>query len=113
VKIPVPLCDRHRKEEARAKPGIDPEPLPEDGIVDFIAVEIAAKGWRHVRLTKRERALAAALIMTNARENAGEIIMERLNVSRVTALRLVRLAKQGGNAPELSARDGENLDKGE
>lgn len=75
--------------------------------MDFVAVEIAAKGWRQVRLTKRERALAAALIMVHARENAGPVIMERLNVSRVTALRLVRLARQENDPPELSAKDGE------
>lgn len=109
VKNPRPLCDRCRKRLARAKPGADPEPLPEDGIVDFVAVEIAAKGWRQVRLTKRERALAAALIMVHARENAGPVIMERLNVSRITALRLVRLARQENDPPELSAKDGEKL----
>jgi hypothetical protein len=100
------LCDRCRKRLAREKPDIDPEPLPEDGIVDFVAVEIAAKGWRRVRLTKRERTLAAALIMVHARENAGDVIMKRLNVSRVTALKLVRLARQE-SGPELSAKDGE------
>ncbi|MGK5559192.1 hypothetical protein ACSNOI_47105, partial [Actinomadura kijaniata] len=37
--------------------------LPDDGIVDYIAVEIAASGHRPVRLTRTERLLAAALIL--------------------------------------------------
>ena len=37
--------------------------LPDDGIIDPVAVEIAARGTRRVRLTARERRAAAALIV--------------------------------------------------
>ncbi len=38
----------------------DPWLLPEDGVVDDVAVDIAAHGYRRVRLTVRERELALA-----------------------------------------------------
>lgn len=37
--------------------------LAEDGIIDPVAVEIAARGTRRVRLTPAERRMAAALIL--------------------------------------------------
>lgn len=37
--------------------------LPDDGIIDPVAVEIAAAGTRRVRLTAPERRAAAALIL--------------------------------------------------
>lgn len=39
-------------------PAPDPWLLPEDGITDDIAIEIASRGVRPVRLTMRERQLA-------------------------------------------------------
>lgn len=37
--------------------------LPDDGIVDLVAVELAATGERRVRLTKAERELTAQNIL--------------------------------------------------
>ena len=53
--------------------------LPDDGIIDPVAVEIAARGSRRVRLTARERRAAAALIL-GRRGTAGDIA-ERLCMS--------------------------------
>ena len=57
--------------------------LPEDGIIDPVAVEIAAAGERRVRLTKKERQLAAASIL--ARGGTPYLISSRLHVSGTTA----------------------------
>ena len=40
--------------------------LADDGIIDLIAVEIAARGTRTVALTRAERRLAAARILARA-----------------------------------------------
>jgi hypothetical protein len=37
--------------------------IPEDGIIDEVAVMVAAAGMRDVRLTRAEQRVAAALIM--------------------------------------------------
>lgn len=60
--------------------------LPDDGIVDLIAVEIAAAGTRPVALTRPERSAAAALIL--ARGGTRADIIRRLHVGRTTAARL-------------------------
>lgn len=60
--------------------------LADDGIIDPIAVEIAARGSRLVALTPSERLLAAALIL--ARGGTCYLISERLHVSGTTALAL-------------------------
>jgi hypothetical protein len=57
--------------------------LPDDGIVDPIAVEITAAGTRRVRLTAPERGAAAALIL--ARGGTVNDIAVRLHVSTATA----------------------------
>ncbi len=46
--------------------------LPDDGIIDQVAVDIAAAGTRPVRLTEPERRLAAAKILA-ARGNSRDI----------------------------------------
>jgi hypothetical protein len=53
--------------------------LPDDGIIDPVAVEIAARGARRVRLTAAERRLAAALIL--ARGGSPNDIARRLCMS--------------------------------
>jgi hypothetical protein len=58
--------------------------LPDDGIIDSIAVEIAALGIRPVALTPAERRLAAARIL--ARGGSLSMVCERLHVSGTTAL---------------------------
>jgi hypothetical protein len=60
--------------------------LSDDGIIDPIAVEIAARGARSVTLTRAERQLAAARIL--ARGGTPYVISKRLHVSRTTALLL-------------------------
>jgi hypothetical protein len=60
--------------------------LDDDGIIDPIAVEIAARGTRPVALTPAERQLAAARIL--ARGGTAYLISERLQVSGTTALML-------------------------
>jgi len=53
--------------------------LADDGIVDPIAVEIAARGTRTVALTPAERQLAAARIL--ARGGTPYLISKRLHVN--------------------------------
>jgi hypothetical protein len=60
--------------------------LPDDGIIDPIAVEIAARGIRPVALTRAERQLAADRIL--ARGGTPAHICQRLYVSGTTALTL-------------------------
>ena len=60
--------------------------LADDGIIDLIAVEIAARGTRPVALTRAERQLAAAAIL--ARGGTPDLISKRLHVSGTTALAL-------------------------
>ena len=60
--------------------------LADDGIVDLIAVEIAAQGARPVALTRAEQQFAAARIL--ARGGTPYLISQRLHVSGTTALAL-------------------------
>jgi hypothetical protein len=60
--------------------------LADDGIIDTIAVDIAARGARPVALTRAERQLAAARIL--ARGGTPYLISKRLHVSGTTALML-------------------------
>jgi hypothetical protein len=60
--------------------------LADDGIIDPIAVEIAARGTRTVALTPAEQQLAAARIL--ARGGTPYLIAKRLHVSGTTALTL-------------------------
>ena len=60
--------------------------LPDDGIIDPVAVEIAARGSPPVALTPAERLLAAARIL--ARGGTPYLIAERLHISGTTALNL-------------------------
>ena len=73
--------------------------LTDDGIIDPIAVEIAARGARPVALTRAERDLAAARIL--ARGGTPYVIAKRLHVSGATAL---KLAAQCDGAPAGTAR---------
>ena len=60
--------------------------LADDGIIDLIAVEIAARGTRTVALTRAERQLAAARIL--AAGGTSYLISKRLHVNGTTALKL-------------------------
>jgi hypothetical protein len=57
--------------------------LTDDGIIDPVAVEIAARGIRPVALTRAERQLAAIRIL--ARGGTPHLIAQRLHVSGTTA----------------------------
>jgi hypothetical protein len=58
--------------------------LPDDGIIDPIAVEIAVGGTRLVALTPAERVIAAAAIL--ARGGTPYLVSKRLHVSGSTAI---------------------------
>ena len=73
--------------------------LPEDGIVDEVAVAIAAAGTRPVALTRTERWLAARRIL--AAGGTPYLISERLHVSGRTALAMAATinAAQAAHSP--------------
>jgi hypothetical protein len=66
--------------------------LPDDGIIDLIAVEIAARGARLVALTPAERHAAAARVLS--RGGTPYLISKRLRVSGATALTLAARCRQ-------------------
>lgn len=74
--------------------------LPDDGIVDLVAVEIAAAGTRRVRLTVPERRFAAALIL--ARGGSVGDIAARLHMNSRSARRLAGFLRSADD----SARPG-------
>lgn len=106
VKVPVSLCGKHHQQLRRGTlllDGVEADInlLPEDGVFDAIAVEIAARGYRKVKLTHRERMVAAALILNGpgvglAPGAQGEIVHERLGVPRNIAYRLIDQVKEDG-----------------
>jgi hypothetical protein len=63
-----------------------PLTLPDDGIIDPVAVDIAARGTRPVALTQTERQLAAAAILTSG--GTLSQVSKRLHVSGTTAIAL-------------------------
>lgn len=65
---------------------ICPARLADDGIVDPIAVEIAARGARQVQLTETERLLAAALLFESGASLS--LVAYRLRMGFDTARRL-------------------------
>jgi DNA-binding CsgD family transcriptional regulator len=86
---------------AAARLGYGPLVLPEDGIVDPIAIEIAASGSRPVALTQTERVLAAARIL--AAGGSRNDIATRLHVSGNTARTLADRARRVGDTGDLWA----------
>ena len=72
-----------------------PWTLPEDGILDPIAIELAARGIRPVALTPAERLTAAARIL--ARGGTPALIARRLHVSGTTALILAARIRYAGS----------------
>lgn len=67
--------------------------LPDDGIIDPVAVEIAAKGERRVALTAPERRAAAELIL--ARGGTVNVVAERLCMSDSAAGALAYIIRNG------------------
>ena len=57
--------------------------LPEDGVVDPLAISLAARGVRPVALTATERRIAAALIL--AAGGTPNMIAKRLRMAHSTA----------------------------
>lgn len=57
--------------------------IPDDGIIDQLAVEIAASGRRPVRLTLPERRAAAARILAGG--GTAWMVARRLRMSRADA----------------------------
>jgi hypothetical protein len=78
------------------KPSGDAWMLPNDGIIDPIAVEIAAKGERQVALTAPERHAAAEIIL--ARGGTVAVIAERLCMSESAASALAYVIRNGYTA---------------
>ena len=66
--------------------------LPDDGIIDPFAVELAARGIRPVALTPAERQIAAARILADG--GTAYAISQRLHVSGTTALVLAARCHQ-------------------
>ena len=76
-----------------SRPRGDAWMLPDDGIIDQVAVEIAAKGERPVALTAPERRAAAEMIL--ARGGTVKDIAERLSMSDTAAGGLSYLIRNG------------------
>lgn len=75
--------------------------LPDDGIIDPLAVELAATGQRAVRLTEAERYMAAALIL--AEGGSPWLISHRLKMSP-DAARALAATITGTTVPEARER---------
>ncbi len=73
--------------------------LPDDGIIDPVAVEIAANGTRRVRLTAPERRAAAALIV--ARGGTAHEVAWRLCMSGYAAKQLAASVRAAADPVEL------------
>jgi hypothetical protein len=76
--------------------------LTDDGIIDQVAVEIAARGIRPVALTRAERQLAAIRIL--ARGGTPDLIAQRLHVSGTTALTLAATSVGRARTTEQNPR---------
>ena len=77
--------------------------IPDDGIIDPVAVEIMAAGARRVRLTVPERRAAAALIL--ARGGTANDIAARLHIAGRAAVDLaaaIRAAVTADTAREVA-----------
>ena len=74
--------------------------LPDDGIIDPVAVEITAAGIRRVRLTVPERRAAAALIL--ARGGTANDIAARLHISGQSAAALAASIGAGAVMGEVA-----------
>lgn len=87
-------CESHYRRMMRRNRGrstmnrwIDPIPdlwlIPEDGVTDELAVELAASGERRVRLTHNERRLATARILAHG--GTPSLVYERLGLTTLSA----------------------------
>ncbi len=88
---------------------VDPWLLADDGIVDGTAVEVATRGLRSVRLTRRERELAGTAIFLRGDSAAIVASSLRLPVAGAPArpgLRLQPRLGDGGAVDEPVSDDG-------
>lgn len=79
------------------RPPADAWLLPDDGIIDPIAVEIAANGERPVKLTAPERRAAAEIIL--ALGGTVAVVAERLCMSDSAADALAYVIRNGYTRP--------------
>jgi hypothetical protein len=96
---PAPAATAQDRRTAQNKPAADVAGcarsrwvLADDGIIDPIAVEIAARGIRAVALTAAERQAAAARIL--ARGGTPYRVSKRPRMSGTTAAKLAGLCRQ-------------------
>ena len=95
------LCTKHLKQWQRGRyQNPDPWLLPDDGIIDDIAVDVAVKGLRPVRLTQRERELAGAGILALG----GSEDALRANLSLPTVRHARELAELIGSSQTAGGR---------
>lgn len=71
----------------------DPWLLPDDGIIDPVAVRIAAQGERPVALTAPERRVAAEMILS--RGGTVKTVAERLRMNDGAASALAYMIRNG------------------
>jgi hypothetical protein len=102
VHVDPALCSKHLGQYRRGTLGQtagairhknDPNWLADDGIIDELAVEIAAQGTRVVRLTTRERLRVAQRILRHGGNS--RTIADRCGVPGSMAVRLMNKAEQG------------------
>lgn len=81
--------ERRRRKRSKFDPALI---VPDDGIVDGIALEIAVTGMRVVRMTRKERRLAARRILLSG----GDVpeVAARLGISQDSARLLVKRAER-------------------
>jgi hypothetical protein len=71
--------------------------LPDDGITDLIAIEVAARGVRQVRLTLRERLLAVEWMLAHGRPKWA--VVQNLSLpNEHAATALIRRVQEGFTA---------------
>ena len=104
-------CESHYRRMMRAQRGrgkvtrwTDKIPdlwlIPEDGVVDELAVELAASGERRVRLTHHERRLATARILAHG--GTPSLVYERLGLTSMSAAKsLVERVRNFGAHADL------------
>jgi hypothetical protein len=90
-------CGVHQMSPGRARG--DAWLLPDDGIIDRIAVEIAARGERKVALTAPERRAAAELILAHG--GTAQVIAERLCMTDRAASALAYVIRNGYTGPPI------------
>src|SRR5262245_35939312 len=83
------LCPKHYRQWLRGTYKADAWLLPEDGIIDRVAIYVAVKGLRPVRMTQAEREIAGARIL--AAGGTEEILVERLSLPNARAARALAL----------------------